>query len=61
MKNINLKCEKSFVPQENILDHFEQLSKKAKVKNFETLNMTFSKIEITAAGEMEMQVWESWN
>ena len=52
MKHINLKCEKSFIPQENILSHFETLSKMSKIKNYESPNKTLSESEITTAGEM---------
>ena len=53
MKNSDLKCDKGFIPQENISNNFENLSHSAGVvKSSEHGNRTLSKTDINVAAEM---------
>ena len=55
MKNTDLKCDKGFIPQENISNNFKNLSHSAGVgKSSEQVNKTLSKTDINAATEMFM-------
>ena len=53
-KNADLKCDDSFVPQENITKNIDKLSQLLGVKSVEVANGNFSKNDVNVAGKMFM-------
>ena len=51
-KNVDLKCDNNFVPQENITKNVDKLSQLIGVKSVEIANGNYSKNDINAAGKM---------
>ena len=52
MKNIDLNCEKSFIPLKKIIFHFEKLSKMVGDKSSHEIDRNLSRSDINSAAEM---------
>ena len=50
--NVDLKCEKSFIPEEKILDNFEKLSQLIMVNISDEIDGNITKSDLNASAEM---------
>ena len=52
MKSTDLKCENSFIPQQNILSNFDKISQILATKSFREVNQNLTKSTIDISAEM---------